>query len=326
MSEFVMRNNEVVPKLTIEKFFNGGREVLSLEVLAGHSGFPRVIPQAFFHRPGLAIAGFFEHFPAGRIQVVGATETAYLNSLSPERRVQIWRRLFEAGVVCAIVTQPLALPPEVPRLAEEFKAVLLKSALPVPELIARGLLVLHDQTAPQASLHGTMVGVAGVGVLLTGEPGVGKSETALGLVRRGATLIADDMTKLTVSPYGVLMGRPVPYMAAYMEIRGLGLLHIPSLYGVAAVRSEMPLDLIVTLLKTNPEGGCDCTGADVRTWSVLGRDVAHQVVPVVPGRDFVNIVETAAFAHRMRAAGIDAAASLDECVKAHHRSVGVKNG
>lgn len=320
MPDFTPFIKEFFPSLTVGRFFNGGRVRLCLDVLAGHSGLPRTIQEAFFHRPGLAMAKFTQHFPAGRIQVVGTTETAYLDSCTHEERVESWRRLFDAGVVCVIVTQPLALPPEVLLMAEKAKVVVMRSTLPVPELITRGLLVLHDQTAPYASLGGTMVSVAGVGVLLTGEPGVGKSETALGIIRRGGSLISDDRTRVDLNPYGVLMARSILQTASFMEIRGLGLLHIPSLFGMVAVRTEATLNLIVTLVKTDPEGICDRTG-ELRTRTVLGKEVTHLVVPVAPGRDLVNIIETAALAHRMRDAGFDAAASLDERLKAHHQAL-----
>lgn len=321
MPEAPMPNNEEFPILTVEKFFTAGKASLGLEVLAGRSGLSRVVKEAAFHRPGLALVGFYEHFAFNRIQVVGMSETAYLNSLPATERINCWDRLLKSGVACVIATRSSAIPPEVLLLADRHQVVLLKSSLHSTELISQGAFRIHELTSPRASIHGTFVGIAGVGVLLTGEPGIGKSETALGLIRRGGTLIADDMTRLTVDAHGILIGQAAPQMIGFMEIRGLGLLHIPALYGIAAMRAEMALDLIITLKKFGLKDEAERTGSEMRTWPVLGKNVAHMMIPVAPGRDFVNVVETAAVAYRMRCSGIDAAAILDEMVKSHHMSL-----
>ena len=184
-----------------------------------------------------------------------------------------------------------------------------------------GSLLLHELTAPRASMHGTLVDVRGVGVLLEGPPGIGKSETALGLVRHGCALVADDVALLSLDAHGALWGTAPNHLRGFMEIRGLGLLHVPTLFGISAVRPECRMDLIVSLRRCTTEDDVDRVGSDVQTCEVLGLPVPRLLIPVAAGRDFVNVVETAAATFKMRGSGVDAAAVLDEQVVNYYQTV-----
>lgn len=315
-------NTLPAPELTVRRFYGFTRESLGLEIVAGASGLGRTIEEAVMHRPGLVLTGFYEFFANRRIQVFGRAERTYLAALGRAERTQRWSEIFRRDVPCVILCGNLGESPgaDVLEMADRYGVPIFVSREKTLGIITRGTLMLHELTAPTASIHGTLVDVGGIGVLLTGAPGIGKSETALGLVRQGNALIADDMTLITVDAHGVLHGTAPAQMRGFMEIRGLGLLHIPTLYGIAAVKQDSRLDLIVSLKRCNDEDDIDRTGADVRTFTILDRRIQYLTVPVAAGRDFVNVVETAAAAFKMRHSGIDAAAILDKQIVAHNKN------
>ncbi len=313
-------NTLSAPPLSVRRFYDAAQETLELEMVAGQAGLDHIIDEAVLHRPGLALTGFFDFFANRRIQVFGRAETSYLLSLPAEERHHRWSEVFRREIPCAILCGGGGDPTygDIYDLAESFSVPLFVTRQKTLNVISRGSLLLHEMTAPRASIHGTLVDVGGVGVLLTGAPGIGKSETALGLVRQGNALIADDMTLIRIDAHGDLFGMAVKHMRGFMEIRGLGLLHIPTLYGIASVKPECPVDMIVSLKRCTNEDDIDRTGADVKTFTILGRKIQYLTVPVAAGRDFVNVVETAAAAFKMRKSGMDAAAILDEQIVAHN--------
>ncbi len=312
-----------VPTLTVERFYRAAQERLDLELVAGHRGLEQPIAEPALHRPGLALTGFYEHFAYRRPQVFGRAETAYLQSLG-DGRLRSWETLLEHRVPCCIfccIDDNNALGGNLLASADALGIPLLTTRRESLDVFRSGALLLHELTAPRAAVHGTFVDVDGVGVLLEGPPGIGKSETALGLIRRGHALIADDMTHLTLDTHGALRGAAPSQMRGFMEIRGLGLLSIPTLFGITAVRPEARLDLIITLRRSASEDGIDRDGTDVQMCEILGLPVRRLIIPVAAGRDFVNVVETAAATYKMRASGIDAAAILDAQVVAHNQSM-----
>ncbi|MEG1552644.1 MAG: HPr(Ser) kinase/phosphatase [Kiritimatiellia bacterium] len=316
-------NPRTTPKLTVQAFYNASREALELELLSGERGLSRPIEEAVMHRPGLALTGFYDFFANRRIQVFGRAEATYLHSLEPEKRKFRWEEMLQHDVPCVILCgkpkEPIGA--DALELSNRFSVPLFTTKQKTLGLITRGSLLLHDLTAPRALMHGTLVDVGGVGVLLEGDPGIGKSETALGLVRHGNALISDDIALLTIDAHGDLRGTAPDHMRGFMEIRGLGFLHLPTLYGIAAVKLESRLDLIVSLRRCNNDDDVDRTGSDVKTCDILGLKVQRLTVPVAAGRDFVNVVETAAAAYKMRRSGIDAAAILDEQIVAHYQTL-----
>ena len=307
-----------VPKLTVERFVRAAQEVLGLEVFAGQSCLSRPVEEAVFHRPGLALTGFYEHFAYRRPQLFGKAETAYLQTLGEERMPR-WEALLSRNIPCALFCDigDSPLGGDLLRRADAFGIPVLATRQPTRTVITQGSLIMHKLTAPRATVHGTLVDVGGIGVLLEGPSGIGKSETALGLLRRGYALISDDATELTLDAHGALTGSAPEQMRGYMEIRGLGLLNVQTLFGIAAVKPECRLDLIVTLRRCLSEEDVDREG-EVRSCEILGHAVQRMVIPVAAGRDFVNVVETAAATYKMRNSGIDAAAQLDAQIIAHN--------
>jgi len=298
--------------VTVEQFLNSGREALSLSVVAGEGHLRRAIPEEALNRPGLALAGFFQYFAHKRIQVMGLAENAYLKSLGEKERVERMKAFFEKQIPCVVVTRSRHAFQEMKDLAEEHHVPVLKSSLITSRFINEATIIMENLTAPRSRVQGTMVDIMGIGVLLEGSPGIGKSETALALIERGHSLVADDITVLRRDSSGSIIGSAVPITRYHMEIRGLGIIHVPSLFGVASMRAEMRLDVIVRLHRPDPRIEDDRTGFNQQTRDVLGAQVPVITVPVAAGRDVAQAVEVAALNLRLKQLGHDAAKELDD--------------
>jgi HPr kinase/phosphorylase len=314
-------SNIAVSPLTVGRFFLAARDVLGMELVAGDKGLGRPIEEPVLYRPGLALTGFYQHFAFRRLQVLGRAECAYLQTLPPEARKERWMALLKYNVpgiiLCKAENDPLSW--ETLKLANEANIPVMITRREAQEVFRIGSLHLHELTAPRASVHGTLVDIGGVGVLLEGPPGIGKSETALGLLRRGHALISDDITLLSKDTHGGIRGTAPEQLRGFMEIRGLGLLHVATLFGIASVKPEAQMDLIVSLRLCTNEDDIDRIGSDIQTYEILGIPVQRLTIPVAAGRDFVNVVETAAATFKMRHSNMDAAAILDAQIVAHNQ-------
>ena len=312
-----------VSQLTIGGFFQAALEPLGLALEAGRTGLERPILEPVLHRPGLALTGYYEFFAWRRPQVLGRAEAAYLRMLGPSEGLARWAALLQRDVPCVILCgrdeEPVG--GDYLALADRLGIPVMVTQQETLEVFRLGSVLLHELTAPRVSIIGTLVDVDGVGVLLEGPPGIGKSETALGLMRRGHALIADDMTLLSVDAHGGVRGTSNDRFRGYMEIRGLGLLPVEQLFGIAAVKAECRLDLIVSLRRCETEDDIDRVGSDVQTCDVLGQSIQRMTIPVAAGRDFVNVVETAAATFKLRRSGIDPSATLDKQMISHFLQV-----
>jgi HPr kinase/phosphorylase len=297
--------------VTVEEFLDAGRDKLELELVSGQAGLNRRIDEAAVNRPGLALTGFYQYFAPRRIQILGHAEIAYLHSLpDSERRMRV-QQLFERHIPCLVVTRRLRLLPEIEELGETYRTPVLRTPLITKNLINAATIVMENLMAPRTTIQGTMVEILGIGVLLSGKAGVGKSETALALIKKGHSLVADDVTALRLDSSGAVIGAPVGVTRYHMEIRGLGIIHVPSLFGVASVRSEKKLDLLITLCSPEAVSAEDRSGQVARTREVLGVEIPTIEIPVAPGRDVANIVEVAALDQMLKGLGHDAAKELD---------------
>ena len=305
--------------ITVDRFLKVGSDRLGLKLEAGEAGLKREIVEPAVHRPGLALSGFFKHFAWKRIQVIGMAEHAYLSSMPAELRVRRLSELFGKKIPCVVFTRGKKIFPEVFELAERNGVSVLKSGMVTRHFIHTATFVLEDLHAPRCRVHGTMLEVAGVGVLIEGAAGLGKSETALGLIKRGHALVADDRTALRRDSSNNLMAAAVPVTQNYMEIRGIGIIHVPSIFGGSAVRGEKQLDLVVTLKRMgDSEAEFDRTGMSDLKREFLGVSVRQLVIPVAPGRDLVNLVETAAQECKLRLSGVVAVRDFAARVKRNH--------
>lgn len=301
-------------RVKVSSFLEAGAGPLDMELVAGKGGIKHVIAEAAINRPGLALSGFYKYFPHRRIQVIGLSEYSYLDSLGTDERHKSLRDFFAHKIPCVVFSRHKKVPDEAFELAEEFNVPILRSQMITKHFINAATIIMENLMAPRLKVQGTMVEIQGVGVLIKGDPGVGKSETALGLIKRGHALVADDVTSLRRDSAGSLIGGPVFATRYHMEIRGLGIIHVPSLFGVTSVREDKKLDLVVTLFDAGKAGASDdLRGSEARqVTSLLGVELPHLLLRVAAGRDMVNIVETAALDAKLRRLGHDAVKELDE--------------
>ncbi len=298
--------------ITVEQFFEEGRKPFSLEVVAGQAYLGRIIKETALNRPGLALTGFYQHFAHFRVQVMGLAENAYLKSLSAEERRRRLRALFDKKIPCVVLTRNRQPLPEILECAESFKIPVLRSPMITNRFINRATLLIENLTAPVVRYQGTMLEIMGIGVLMEGPAGIGKSETALALIERGHSLVSDDLTVLRKDSTGVVMGYAEDMTRYHMEIRGLGIIHVPSLFGVASMRRQMPLDLVVRLEGYDPQKEYDRTGLISQSITIMDEDVPLLTIPVAAGRDIAHVVEVAALNQKLKQLGHDAAKELDD--------------
>lgn len=299
---------------TVADFLEAGRVRLQLSLVVGGKGLQRKVEEPIVNRPGLALTGFYEHFAWKRFQLIGKGETAYIRSLDDATRLSRLQALFDRKAFCFIFTNGQKPKADEIRLAEKAGAVILATPMKTRVFTHESAFVLERLGAPRTSIYGTMIEVAGLGVLIEGDPGMGKSETALGLIKRGCALISDDLTCLRKEvSNNLLYGSASESTAGYMEIRGIGIMHIPSIFGVNAVRGEKRLQLVITFRRLKDVAGeIDRVGQTRRVRTILGVDVPNIIIPVSEGRDLVNLVETAAQQQRLILSGYDPATVLSE--------------
>jgi len=307
----VSEGDKGVP-VTVRDFLEAGAARLSMDLVAGESGLGRRIAECAINRPGLALSGFLQFFPHRRIQVMGLAETHYLASLPPELREERLRAFFASKIPCLVVARHKGVGQETRNLAEEFHTPLLRSRMVTMHFTNAATMIMENLAAASMSAQGTMVEIMGIGVLIEGKPGAGKSEAALALVRRGHALVSDDVTILRRDSYGGLTGTAPEATRFHMEIRGLGIIHVPSLFGVASVRDRKRLDLVATLVRPDSDADFTRAGGDAAVREFLGVGVPQIFIPVAPGRDLVNVVETAALNEKLKRLGHDAEKELDE--------------
>ena len=293
-------------------FVENARQALGLEIVIGHGGMGRRISEAAINRCGLALAGFFNYFAYKRIQVIGAAEQSYLMSLTADERKSRLKDFCAKKVPCIVITRNQKTPRELSALSEELQIPVLRTKMITKNFVNAATIIMENLMAPRMMIQGTMVEIMGIGVLIEGKPAMGKSETALGLIKRGHALVSDDVTALRLDSSGSLIGSPVNVTRYHMEIRGLGIIHIPSLFGVASVREEKKLDLVATLCDPVTWAREDSRGTVAATKEILGGKIPQILIPVAPGRDLANIIETAALNQKLRRLGHDAAKELDE--------------
>ncbi|MFP4282280.1 MAG: HPr(Ser) kinase/phosphatase [Opitutales bacterium] len=303
--------------LSVETFYEMGRTPLDLKLVAGEKGLKRLIRDKAVNRPALAVTGYFKSFAYRRIQLLGAGEIAYLRDQSEEHVEGVLRRILAKQIPCLLVSRNLVPSPLLLDLAAEAQVPLFRSPLTTRELTNRATLILEDAFAPRISLHGTLLDVKGVGVLIRGRSGVGKSESALALIERGHSLVADDLVFIRLDNEGVLRGQSSELNRGYMECRGIGIVNIGELFGVRAVRLEKTIDLVVTFEEWKPGMIEERTGLETEFFDILEMKVPHIILPVRPGRDLARLVEVAALVQALKTMGHDSAKEFNERLIKH---------
>jgi HPr kinase/phosphorylase len=267
---------------------------LRVTLVAGERGLQRRINSSRIQKPGLALTGFTEHLHAHRVQVFGNTEVSYLRTLPEERQREVLDSLFQEELACVVVTKDLTPPPALVEACERAGLALMRTPLLSSQFIQQVQTFLEDSLTESSSLHGVLMDVFGVGILLLGKSGIGKSEIALDLVMRGHRLVADDIVDVTRRRTGVVYGAGNPVIRHHMEIRGLGIINIKDLFGVASVRERKKIELVIELHEWDPQQEYDRLGVEDNFMDIVGVDIPLSVVPVRPGRNMTTIIEVAA--------------------------------
>ena len=285
---------------------------LKLSLVAGHSGLARKIVSPRIQKPGLALTGFTEHLHTGRVQVFGNTEISYLRTLSEQRQLEVLRKVFGEDLACVVVTKNLDVPSSMIAAAEENGIPILKTPLLSSTFIEDVQAFLEEALTLTATLHGVLMDVFGVGILLLGKSGIGKSEIALDLVMRGHRLVADDIVDVTLRKQGTVYGAGNPIIKHHMEIRGLGIINIKDLFGIAAVRDRKKIELVIELVEWDPAREYDRLGVDEAKFKIVDVEIPLAMVPVRPGRNLTTIIEVAARNHLLKLQGHHSAREFAE--------------
>src|SRR4051795_13554592 len=296
-----------VPIVTVESFYNAHAEKLQMKLEGPRVGFHRKIREPTINRPGLALSGFYNYFAEKRVQVLGAAEQSYLESLSPRARARRFRGLCAQKIPCIVISRGAHLEPALLAVAEEEQIAVFRSPMVTMRFINAATIAMEVDFSPTVTEFGSMVDILGIGVLIRGQSGVGKSEAVLGLIERGYSLVADDVTRITSFENRELMATGPDLTRHHMEVRGIGIINVVSVFGIGAIRIEKRLDLVVTLKDWNEMEEVDRTGLDRELYEILDIKVPHITIPVRPGRDLARLIEVAAMDQKLKALGSNAA-------------------
>jgi HPr kinase/phosphorylase len=280
---------------------------LGLRIVAGEAGFSRVISWGRIQRPGLALAGFQAFIKPGRIQILGESELKYLDTMPAGLRSERIAAICALPVAAFVVTKGQRVPEDLARECRARDVPLLVSDQTTSVVIQSITRILEDELAPTTTVHGVLVDVYGMGVLLLGDSGIGKSECALDLIQRGHRLVADDVVEIRKYPNGTLVGRAAEMIRYHMELRGIGIINIKHLFGVSAVRSSKSIELVIELERWDPTKRYDRLGLDGETYAILDRTRPFLRLPVASGRNIALLIEIAARNELLKTQGYDAA-------------------
>ncbi|HEX2602032.1 MAG TPA: HPr(Ser) kinase/phosphatase [Gemmatimonadaceae bacterium] len=299
-------------RVTVGQLIDRLRGTLQLEEIEPGSGHDRAVANAEVSSPGLVLAGYVKRFSAGRLQVLGETEITYLTSLSPENRRRVLELFFSFPIPAVFVTKGQRLPVGLKETAAAAGVPVIRTKLKTAEFYRRIKPVLEMEFAPTVSLHGSLADVFGVGVFFSGKSGIGKSECVLDLVERGHRLVADDLVITSKRGNDVLIGRGHEMQRHYMEIRGVGLIDIPAIFGIRAVRQQKRIEVVVNLEEWDQHAVADRTGLDVATTTILDVELPKITVFLNPGKNITVIAEVIALNHLLRYSGVNAAEAFNE--------------
>jgi HPr kinase/phosphorylase len=297
--------------LRLRDFLSRRGESLQLETLTEEVGLDRQLPDAEVASPGLALAGYTGRFAPNRLHVFGETEITYLQSLQADNRRAALEKFFEFELPCIFVTKGQDVPVEMLELARLRGVPVLRSKLKTAEFYRRVKPIVEEAFAPRTTLHGSLADVYGVGLLFVGRSGIGKSECVLDLVERGHRLVADDVVQVVRRGNDILIGRGHELAAHHMEIRGIGLIDIPALYGVRSVRQQKRIEVVVQLDDWETAKDADRTGLAREETTILDVVLPRVVVPLNPGKNITVISEVVAMMHLLRYSGVDVAAAFN---------------
>lgn len=298
--------------VTVKLFFKEHAAALQMRMLSGEGNLERIIREPTVNRPGLALSGFTQYFAYKRVQVFGHAEVFYLRSLTREQRESRYAYLFAYKIPCVVFSRSLKPDKEFFEAAEKSGVPVFQSPLVTMNFINNATLELETMFAPRGTEIGSMVDILGVGVIIKGESGIGKSEAVLALIERGYSLVSDDVTKVALVGGHEIIGTSGELTRNHMEIRGIGIINVAAMFGVKSIRRDKTLNLIVTLKAWNDVPDVDRLGMDQQFIKVLGIDIPHITIPVRLGRDLGRLIEVAAYQTKLKNSGYNAAQELNE--------------
>lgn len=298
--------------VTVEKFYTDHEGELKLRLIAGAAGLKRIIREPTVNRPGLVLSGFTRYFAYKRVQALGNADVYYLKSLPAERRTECYQKLFSYKLPCLVFSRNLKPDRLLLKLAEQHDVPVFQTPLITMKFINLATLALESMFAPRGTELGSMVDILGVGVIVKGESGIGKSESVLALLERGYSLVADDVTKVTLVDGREVVGTSAELTRDHMEVRGIGIINVAAMFGVKSTRREKRVDLVVSLKSWEHVPDVDRLGMEQEYTKVLGVDIPLMTIPVRPGRDLARLIEVAAMQVKLKSAGYNPAKELND--------------
>lgn len=298
--------------ITVEEFFKTNEKILKLRLVGSDAGFKRKISEPSVNRPGLALSGFFTYFAYKRLQIIGNSEHSFLEGLEPKLRAARFSQLCSWEIPCLIVARGHRLSDDLVAIANEAGISVFQTSMITMKFINVATIKLEWAFAPTMLVHGCLVDVQGIGVLIQGKSGCGKSESVIGLLQRGASLVADDAVRLRLIEEREVIGSAPEMTRNMIEIRGLGILNVAALFGVGSVRMSKRLDLAVNLVHLAESNELERVGMENQTTEVMGLPIAKVDIPVAPGRDVAGLIELAALNYKLRTFGYNSAVEFDQ--------------
>ena len=302
-------------ELSIQEILDEEEAGLDLELLAGAQGLTNIVTVPRIQKPGLALAGYTDSLHPDRIQILGSTELDYLATMSRNKATEHLQKIFNRNLSCLIITKDQRAPDYFIQQAESFQTPLLRTRHLSSSFISLFTKFLEERLLPTSTLHGVLIDILGVGVLLQGKSGIGKSECALELILRGYRLVADDVIKVRLKLPSVIFGEGMDLLHYHMEIRGLGILNIKHLFGVAAIRERKKIDMVVELVPWEDGKEYDRLGLEEQTFEVHGVELPFMRIPVGPGRNAGTIVEVAARNQLLKEMGYHSAREFQDLLE-----------
>jgi len=302
------------PTLSIADILKDKQNALELTLLAGKNGLHRQVTVSEINRPGLALSGYLDYFPSERVQIMGLGEHSYLSTLSSTKRYEAVKRVFtfDKKLPCVVMTRGLKPHKETLKAADECKLPVFRSSLTTAHLIGELTVYMEEKLAPTTTIHGVLLSVYGLGVLLLGDSGIGKSECALELVKRGHMLVADDVVEIKQRLGGALFGTGAELIRHHMELRGVGIIDVQKIFGVGSVLDRTRIELVMRLEEWKQSVEYDRIGLSDATANILGVRLPEIIMPVRPGRNLAVLVEVATLNQHLKYRGTYSAKEFNQ--------------
>jgi HPr kinase/phosphorylase len=304
--------SKAIHGITVAHFFETYQTKLKLELITGREGLHRLIREPAINRPALALTGFFKYFANKRVQVLGAAEMTFLRTQSVTTQRRVLNGMIDRHIPCLVLTRNYTVPRSMLKVAQERHLPIFRTPMITMNFVNTATLCVDNEFAPAATEQGTTVDIKGVGVIIRGDSGVGKSECALALVERGHSLVSDDVTLIKLLDERELMASSRSHTRGYMECRGIGIINIAEMFGIKSVRLEKRIDMVVSLREWTPDAVEERTGLEQNYYEILGIKLPHIELFVRPGRDIARLVEVAALTQALTGWGHDPAKDFND--------------